>query len=114
MAKYFSPQVYESIFTGDLEVRIQTKRKRLTVFFSDIKGFGQLTERLEPEVLTELITEYLTAMTAIAVKHGGTVDKYIGDAVMVFFGDPNSNGTKKDALACIRMALEMKYSFLDK
>jgi len=110
LAKYFSPQVYESIFTGDLDVKIQTKRKRLTVFFSDIKGFGQLTERLEPEVLTELITEYLTAMTAIAVKHGGTVDKYIGDAVMVFFGDPKSNGTKEDALACIRMALEMKYS----
>ena len=110
LAKYFSPQVYASIFSGDLEVKIQTQRKRLTVFFSDIKGFTELTERLEPEVLTELITEYLTAMTDIAVKHGGTVDKYIGDAIMVFFGDPQSRGTKEDAIACVNMALEMKSS----
>jgi len=110
LAKYFSPQVYASIFSGDLEVKIQTKRKRLTVFFSDIKGFSEITERLEPEVLTELITEYLTLMTNIAVKHGGTVDKYIGDAIMVFFGDPHSRGVKEDAQACVRMAMEMKAS----
>jgi len=110
LAKYFSPQVYASIFSGDLEVKIQTKRKRLTVFFSDIKGFSEITERLEPEVLTELITEYLTAMTEIAVRHGGTVDKYIGDAIMVFFGDPNTQGIKEDALACVNMAIEMKAS----
>ena len=93
-----------------MEVKIQTKRKRLTVFFSDIKGFSEITERLEPEVLTELITEYLTLMTDIAVKHGGTVDKYIGDAIMVFFGDPKSRGVKEDAEACVRMAIEMKSS----
>ncbi|MDC0253522.1 adenylate/guanylate cyclase domain-containing protein [Bacteriovoracales bacterium] len=107
LTKYFSPQVYESIFSGDLEVKIQTKRKRLTVFFSDIKGFSEITERLEPEVLTEIITDYLTAMTNIAVKHGGTVDKYIGDAIMVFFGDPNSKGHKEDAVSCVEMAMEM-------
>ena len=108
LAKYFSPQVYTSIFSGDLEVAIKTKRKRLTVFFSDIKGFSTITEQLEPEALTELITDYLTAMTEIAVKHGGTVDKYIGDAIMVFFGDPHSLGSQEDALACVRMAIEMK------
>ena len=108
LAKYFSPQVYESIFSGDLEVKIETRRKRLTVFFSDIKGFSEITERLEPEVLTELITEYLTEMTHIAVAHGGTVDKYIGDAIMVFFGDPKSRGHKEDALACIRMSIAMR------
>jgi len=107
LTKYFSPQVYESIFSGDLEVKIQTKRKRLTVFFSDIKGFSEITERLEPEVLTEIITDYLTAMTNIAVKYGGTVDKYIGDAIMVFFGDPKTKGPKEDAISCVEMALEM-------
>jgi len=108
LAKYFSPQVYESIFSGDLDVKIQTERKRLTVFFSDIKGFSEITERLEPEVLTELITEYLTAMTAIAAAHGGTVDKYIGDAIMVFFGAPQSLGPKEDALACVLMSIAMR------
>jgi class 3 adenylate cyclase len=110
LAKYFSRQVYDSIFSGDLEVKIQTQRKKLTIFFSDIRGFSEITERLEPEVLTELITEYLSEMTDIAVKHGGTVDKYIGDAMMVFFGDPKTRGAKDDALACVRMAMEMKAS----
>ena len=108
LAKYFSPHVFASIFAGDLEVKIQTQRKKLTVFFSDIKGFGEITERLEPEALTELLTEYLTAMTGIATKYGGTVDKYIGDAIMIFFGDPKTRGAKEDALACVSMALEMK------
>ena len=105
LSKYFSPQVYDSIFTGELDVKINTTRKNLTVFFSDIKSFTTITEKLEPEILTDLITNYLTEMTNIAIKHGGTVDKYIGDAIMIFFGDPNSNGAKKDATACILMSL---------
>jgi class 3 adenylate cyclase len=108
LSKYFSPQVYESIFSGDLEVKIETRRKRLSVFFSDIKGFSELTERLEPEILTELVTNYLTEMTKIAIAHGGTVDKYIGDAIMVFFGDPKSRGHKEDAVSCVEMAIDMK------
>ena len=108
LSKYFSPQVYNSIFSGELDVTINTSRKELTVFFSDIKSFTTITEKLEPEVLTKLITNYLTAMTDIAIEYGGTVDKYIGDAIMIFFGDPNSNGIKNDAVACVSMALEMK------
>ena len=87
---------------------INTSRKDLTVFFSDIKSFTTITERLEPEILTKLITNYLTEMTNIAIEYGGTVDKYIGDAIMIFFGDPNSNGKKSDAIACVSMALQMK------
>ena len=108
LSKYFSPQVYNSIFSGQLDVTINTSRKDLTVFFSDIKSFTTITEKLEPEVLTKLITNYLTAMTDIAIEYGGTVDKYIGDAIMIFFGDPNSNGKKDDAIACVSMALKMK------
>ena len=107
LAKYFSPQVYESIFSGELDVKIQTQRKPLTVFFCDLQGFTQLTERLEPEVLTELLTQYLTEMSKIAIRWGGTIDKFIGDAILVFFGDPDSRGNKEDAMACVSMALEM-------
>ena len=107
LAKYFSPQVYQSIFSGKLDVKIQTKRKPLTVFFSDLEGFTELTERLEPEVLTEVLTQYLTEMSRIAIKWGGTIDKFIGDALLVFFGDPNTNGNKEDAIACVSMAIEM-------
>ena len=108
LSKYFSPQVYNSIFSGELDVTINTSRKDLTVFFSDIKSFTTITEKLEPEILTKLITSYLTAMTDIAITYGGTVDKYIGDAIMIFFGDPSSKGKKNDALACVSMALQMK------
>ncbi|MBT5748248.1 MAG: adenylate/guanylate cyclase domain-containing protein [Candidatus Marinimicrobia bacterium] len=108
LSKYFSPQVYNSIFTGELDVKIDTNRKNLTVFFSDIKGFTTITEKLEPEILTELITYYLTEMTNIAIEYGGTVDKYIGDAIMIFFGDPKTDGITKDAVSCVSMALKMK------
>ena len=84
LSKYFSPQVYNSIFSGKLDVTINTTRKDLTVFFSDIKSFTTITEKLEPEVLTKLITSYLTAMTDIAIEYGGTVDKYIGDACLLY------------------------------
>ena len=100
--------MYSSIFTGQLDVKINTSRKTLTVFFSDIKSFTTITEKLEPEILTDLITNYLTEMTNIAIKYGGTVDKYIGDAIMIFFGDPNTKGKKEDAISCIAMALEMR------
>ena len=99
LSKYFSPQVYDSIFSGKLDVKIQTKRKPLTVFFSDLQGFTELTERLEPEVLTELLTQYLTKMSNIAIKWGGTIDKFIGDAILIFFGDPNTKGNTEDAVA---------------
>ena len=108
LSKYFSPQVYNSIFSGELDVTINTRRKELTVFFSDIKGFTTMAEKLEPEILTNLITDYLTKMTEIAIESGGTVDRYIGDAIMIFFGDPESDGIRNDALACVTMAYKMK------
>ncbi len=107
LAKYFSPQVYDSIFSGKLDVTIKTQRKQLTIFFSDLQGFTELTDRLEPEILTELLTNYLTEMSKIATKWGGTIDKFIGDAMLVFFGDPSSNGHKNDAINCVAMAHEM-------
>jgi adenylate cyclase len=107
LSKYFSPEVYNSLFTGELDVKVQTQRKLLTIFFSDLEGFTELTERLEPEVLTELLTHYLTEMSKISLRWGGTIDKYIGDAIMIFFGDPASKGEKADAVNCVRMAMEM-------
>ena len=78
------------------------------MFFSDIKGFTELSEELEPEALTELLNQYLTEMSKIALKYGGTIDKFAGDSVVVFFGDPKSKGVKRDALAAVSMALAMR------
>jgi adenylate cyclase len=108
LAKYLSPQVYQSIFAGRQEVSIASQRKKLTVFFSDITGFTETTDRLESEELTQLLNQYLTEMSRIALQHGATIDKYIGDGIMVFFGDPDSRGVKEDALACVTMAIAMQ------
>jgi len=89
-------------------VVIQTERKRLTIFFSDIKDFTATTERLQPEALTARFNAYLTEMSTIALAHGGTLDKFIGDAILVFFGDPETKGAAEDAKACLRMAVEMQ------
>jgi adenylate cyclase len=108
IGKYISPQLYRSIFSGDRDVTVSTERKKLTIFFSDIVGFTAATERLQPEELTSLLNEYLTEMAEIATRHGGTVNKFIGDAILVFFGDPESRGVGEDARACLQMAFEMQ------
>ena len=108
LSRYLSPQVYESIFLGKSKANISSSRKKLTVFFSDIKGFTELTDTLETESLTEVLNSYLNAMSKIALKHGGTIDKFIGDAILIFFGDPYSKGEQEDAIACTSMAIEMR------
>lgn len=108
LSKYLSPQVWENIFSGKQDVKLETKRKRLVVFFSDIKGFSELSEQMESEALTALINTYLTEMSKIVMRHGGTIDKFIGDAIMVFFGDPHTKGVKTDAEACVAMAIDMR------
>lgn len=108
ISRYLSPQIYKSIFSGQRDVIVHTERKRLTIFFSDIKDFTATTERLQPEALTAMLNEYLTEMSAIALKHGGTIDKFIGDAILVFFGDPETKGAAEDAKACLRMAMDMQ------
>ena len=108
LAKYLSPQVYASIFAGRQEVKLASQRKKLTVFFSDIAGFTETTDKMESEDVTQLLNQYLTEMSRIALEYGATIDKYVGDAIMIFFGDPETRGVKEDALACVRMAIAMR------
>jgi adenylate cyclase len=108
LSKYLAPQVYRSIFSGEQGVEIASKRKKLTVFFSDIAAFTETTDNLESEELTDVLNHYLTEMSTIALAHGATIDKYIGDAMLLFFGDPETRGVKEDAKACVMMAIAMQ------
>jgi adenylate cyclase len=108
LAKYLAPQVYNSIFTGRQDVKIASQRKKLTVCFSDIVDFTEITDKMESEDLTQLLNHYLTEMSRIASDYGATIDKYVGDAIVMFFGDPETRGVKEDALACVKMALAMQ------
>src|SRR5262249_29292708 len=108
LAKFLPLQLYNSVFTGTHIAGVAAKRKRLTIFFSDIANFTETTDNLESEELTNLLNQYLTEMFKIAVGHGATIDKYVGDAIMGFFGDPASRGSKEDAIACIKMSIAMQ------
>ena len=108
IARYLPPQIYKSIFSGQRDVTIATERKKLTIYFSDIMDFTGTTERMQPDELTALLNEYLTEMSQIALFHGGTIDKFIGDAMLVFFGDPETKGVAEDARACLLMAIDMQ------
>jgi CheY-like chemotaxis protein len=108
LSKYLSPQIYQSIFRGEQNVEISSKRKKLTICFTDIAGFTETTDNLESEELTNVLNHYLTEMSVIALQHGATIDKFIGDAMLLFFGDPESRGVAEDAKACVMMAIAMQ------
>ncbi len=108
LAKYLSPQIHEQIFSGKQNAEVKSNRKKLSVFFSDIVGFTSISDELESEEITNLLNFYLNEMSNIALEYGGTIDKYIGDAVMIFFGDPDSLGVDQDARKCVEMAVAMQ------
>ena len=106
LSKYLSPVLRKVILAGG-DVRVTAQEKTLTIFFSDMQGFSKMSEKLSSEELTWVLNSYLTEMSEIVFQFGGTLDKVIGDSLMVFFGDPDSRGAKTDATACVCMALAM-------
>jgi class 3 adenylate cyclase/HAMP domain-containing protein len=106
LKRYLSPQLAEQIVAGERDVTLAPSRKFLTTFFSDVRGFTSASERMEPEELVDELNDYLSEMTEIVFRHGGTLDKYVGDAVMVFFGDPIPQ--HDHAERAVRMAFEMR------
>ena len=109
MRKYLSPQLYQALVGGTADADTKShERVKLTIYFSDIVGFTDLTDSVEPELLSSVLNSYLTRMSEIALHYGGTIDKFVGDAVMVFFGAPELLDATKQAERCVRMALEMR------
>ncbi len=87
---YLSPKVIAELITHPDQLRLGGHRRPLTIFFSDLQGFTSISERLEPEHLTQLLNEYLGEMTEIILDCGGTLDKYEGDAIIAFWNAPVS------------------------
>jgi len=78
------------------------------MMFSDIVGFTELSDSLSSDNLADILNTYMHSMTSIADKHGAVLDKFIGDGMVCFFGEPNSRGSRQDALDCVAMAIDMR------
>lgn len=108
LSRYLAPQIYDQLFSGKQDATINSTRKFLTVFFSDVINFTVITEHLQPEAFTVLLNDYFNEMSHIALHYNATIGRFLGDSILIFFGDPETRGEKEDALACVSMALEMR------
>ena len=108
LSRYLPSRLYDSIFSGEQGTEVTNKRKKLTFFFSDLVGFTKISDSLESEEVTNMLNYYLTEMSSIALKFKGTIDKFVGDAIVIYFGDENVTNVKTNALKCVHMAIEMQ------
>ncbi|WP_299189058.1 adenylate/guanylate cyclase domain-containing protein [uncultured Psychrobacter sp.] len=108
LTRFIPPQVWQPIVKSDSAVNVNNKRAKLTIMFSDIAGFTELSDSLSSDNLADILNTYMKCMTVIANKHGAMLDKFVGDGMVCFFGEPNSRGTRQDALDCVAMAIDMR------
>ncbi len=113
LARYLPPAVHRVAFDQDGGAASGSRRRWLTVCFADLAGFTALTDASESEEVVAMLDDFYTAMAEAAIAHGGTLDKFIGDAVMIFFGEPSSQGRDRDAQACVAMAASMQARLAD-
>ena len=111
LSQFFSPEVLREVVRHRDDNSLGSTRRLVTVLFSDIRGFTTLSERLEPEQVAEMLREYLSEMTEIVFKHGGTVDKYIGDCVMALYNAPFED--PDHAVKAVRTGLEFQEKTLE-
>jgi adenylate cyclase len=105
--RYFAPDLARQIAAAEGEIRLGGDRREVVVLFSDIRGFTPLSEQMSPDEIAALLTEYFSAMVEIVFAHGGTLDKFIGDAVMALWGAPLAR--PDDAQQATRAAIAMQH-----
>jgi class 3 adenylate cyclase len=108
LKRFLPQQVAEGLLAGELDPDERFERRKISALFADLVGFTDLSESLEPEELAQVLNEYLREMSAVAVAHGGALDNFIGDGVMVIFGAPARAEEEAQALAAVRTALGMR------
>ncbi len=113
LSKYLSPQLKDSIYDWKINLIWKHSREKVTLFFSDIKDFTQITDSMEPEDMAGLLNEYLSQMNCIINEYQGTLIQLIGDGLFVLFGAPHKTNDKDHAIRCVKMASEMQLKMND-
>ncbi len=108
LTRYFPNKMLERILSSEEEVILSSERRNITLFFSDLSGFTELTDRMEPEQITILLNEYMAEMVELIVQHGATLDKFMGDGLMAIFGAPDEMDKQEQAQRAVSMAVLMK------
>jgi adenylate cyclase len=108
LSRFFSPAVLTEVIRQRNKKTLASSRQRVTVLFSDIRGFTSIAEKLPPEKVAQLLQEHLTAMTEIIFDHGGTVDKFIGDGIMALFGAPLKFANHAERAVGAALAMQAK------
>ena len=103
---YLAPEVVKALVKDPKRLSLEGEQKELTVLFSDIRGFTGISEKMDSQVLGKFMNQYLTQMSQIIMENNGTVDKFIGDAIMAFWGAPNDDAKHPDK--AVQTALLMK------
>jgi adenylate cyclase len=110
LERFLSPDVVEMVVANP-DIRLGGVNQEVTVMFADIRGFTPMSETMSPEQIVEILNEYFTRVTDVIFDHGGTLDKYIGDAVMAVFGAPISKGN--DAANCVESAIQIQQLLIE-
>ena len=106
LGRYVSPDLAERVLRDPDSVRLGGELREVTILMSDLRGFSELSERLGPEVMIDLLNRYLAAMTRVIHAHGGMINEFIGDAILVLFGAPFQHAD--DAERAVRCAWDMQ------
>lgn len=111
--QYLSPAVIDQLILHPDRLRLGGERKEISVYFSDLQGFTSISEKMEPEVLTSFLNDYLSAMSDVILKYGGTIDKYEGDAIIAFWNAPteqkdHAQRALEASMECQRILAKMR------
>ena len=104
--RLLSPDIAEQVLSGELEVKKGGELRETTILFADIRGFTSISESCEPQIVVDALNEYFERMVEIVFRYEGTLDKFIGDEMMVLFGAPVAHDD--DPIRAVRAALEMQ------